>query len=107
MSEQSESIFTQVNTARRTECDGVPRIYGPFAALVRGADASGEQFVIKAELDDLSGQDFNLRLRQPIKEGAKLYVVAHVHRALVAIHGIVLKAESQEDELWCLRVSIF
>jgi hypothetical protein len=103
----SESVFTQaVAVGNAIECEGAPRIYGPFPALLRGTDARGEQFQSEAELDDLSAADFNLRLRQPLEEGAKLFAVVRLHKAIVALRGIVLKAEPHGDGLWSLSVAI-
>lgn len=100
MSEQSRTVF---NTPF---AEDAPRITGPFAALVRGTDAQGQPFEVETELDDLSASDCNLRLRQEVSEGALLFVVARLHKALVAMHGVVLKSEQTEDGLWCLGLGI-
>ena len=106
MTEPAASVFTQAPADESAACDGAPRINGPFPALLRGVNARGEQFVSETELDDLSAVDFKLRLREPLEQGAKLFAVVRLYKALVAIQGIVLKAEPMEDGLSCLRVSI-
>lgn len=107
MPEESEVISTQTVIEPGTEFEGVPRIYGPFTALVRGVNAHGDRFECETALDDLSAVDCNLRLAEPMKTGAKLFVVTRLHKARVAIHVLVLKAEpSEEDGLWCLSVAI-
>jgi hypothetical protein len=107
MSEESEAVFTQTFTDPVTHFDGAPRIYGPFMAIVRGVNAHGERFEIETAVDDLSATDCNLRLSQPVKAGAKLFVVARLHKALVAMHVIVLKSEAQEEDAsWRLSVEI-
>lgn len=105
MSEQSRTIFSTPLAPYESQ-DAAPRISGPFAALVRGRDAGGERFEVETELDDLSASDCHLRLRQEVREGARLLVVARLHKALVAMHSIVLKAAQQDDGLWCLSLGI-
>ena len=66
-----------------------PRISGPFQASVRGTDQSGNDFQIEAVLDDLSARDFSLRLPQRLSVGDKLFVMAQIHEARVALRGSV------------------
>src|SRR5437763_528209 len=66
-----------------------PRIAGPFPASVSGIDAGGERFETEAAIDDLSASDFNLRLGRLVDLGDKLFVVAQVYEATVAMRGIV------------------
>lgn len=106
MPEQFRSVFTAGDALKGAQCESEPRIVGPFAALVRGTNARGEHFQIETELDDLSAADCNLRLRQHVKNGAMIFVVARLHKALVAMHSIVLKAEPQEAGQWCLSLGI-
>ena len=107
MSEQFSSVFTQAVVEQNAESDGAPRIYGPFAARVRGRDARGQQFESEAVVDDLSAADFNLRLLQQMEHGARLFTVVRLHKALVAMRGIVLKTEPAADGLsWSLSVRI-
>ena len=107
MPEESEAVFTHTFTEPVAQFEGVPRIYGPFMATVRGVNAHGERFETETAVDDLSATDCNLRLNQPVQAGAKLFVVARLHKALVAMHVVVLKAELQrEDAVWCLSVAI-
>lgn len=105
MSEQQRTIFS--TPLALDESQGkAPRISGPFAALVRGRDAQGNRFEVETELDDLSASDCNLRLQQEVPEGGKLLIVARLHKALVAMHSVVLKREQMEDGLWCLSLGI-
>ncbi|HVG33295.1 MAG TPA: hypothetical protein VM911_09450 [Pyrinomonadaceae bacterium] len=107
MPEQCSSVFTLAVVEHNAQSDCAPRIYGPFAARVRGRDARGEQFESEAAVDDLSAADFNLRLRRQMEQGARLFTVARLHKALVAMRGIVLKAEPTADGLlWALSVQI-
>jgi hypothetical protein len=70
-----------------------PRIFGPFPANVRGADGRGKDFEIRTVLDDLSASDFNVRLSRRVELGDKLFVVAQVYEATVALSGMVLRVE--------------
>jgi hypothetical protein len=107
MPEQFSSVLTRAVVEQNAQCDGAPRIYGPFPARVRGRDARGQQFESEAAVDDLSAADFNLRLRQQMEQGARLFTVARLHKALVAMRGIVLKAEPTADGLlWSLSIRI-
>lgn len=100
MPEQFSSVFTCAVVEQNAQRDGTPRIYGPFHARVRGRDARGQKFENEAAVDELSAADFNLRLCQQMEQGARLFAVARVHKALVAMRGIVLKAEPTADGLW-------
>jgi hypothetical protein len=54
---------------------GKPRVATPFPATVRGVNASGEAFETNTHLNDLSGGGLNLRLPQPVNQGAKLFII--------------------------------
>jgi hypothetical protein len=69
------------------------RIAGPFQARVRGADARGQGFEIRTVLDDLSARDFNLRLTRHVDPGSRLFVLARVHEATLALRGMVQRIE--------------
>jgi hypothetical protein len=88
------------------ERDADPRIAGPFPARVKGVDACGEGFEIETVLDDLSADDFNLRLSRRVDPGSKLFVVAHVHEATVELRGLVQHIEPQTDGISDLTVAI-
>lgn len=75
-----------------------PRIAGPFPASVSGIDADGEKFETEAAIDDLSATDFNLRLGRLVNLGDKLFVVAQVYEASVAMRGIVARCEQQDGD---------
>src|SRR3954466_15394546 len=101
MPERFATIFTSSATLPESAGgDSAPRICGPFAAIVRGRNASGEDFETETELDDLSASDCNLRLRHQLEQRTRLFVVARLHKPLVAMHCIVLKTEQQESGLW-------
>jgi len=105
MPEQFESVLNLGAVAENHD-DGAPRIYGPFPALLRGMNTRGEQFVSETELEDLSAADFHLSFCEPLAKGTKLFAVAQLHKALVALHGVVLSREPQEDGRCRLHVSI-
>jgi hypothetical protein len=88
------------------EREANPRIFGPFPARVRRADARGKDSEIRTVLDDLSASDFNLRLSQRVELRDKLFVVAQVHEATVALSGMVLRVEPQTEELCGVTVAI-
>lgn len=75
-----------------------PRIAGPFRASVSGIDAAGETFETEAAIDDLSANDFNLRLRRLVSPGDKLFVVAQVFEATIAMRGIVARCERENGD---------
>src|SRR5215212_5910441 len=106
MPDQLATIFTSASLAESAECDRAPRICGPFAAVVRGTNSRGEHFETATALVDTSAYDCNLRLRQQLEERTKLFVVARLHKALVAMRCVVLKAEPLADGLWCLSLEI-
>ena len=83
-----------------------PRIAGPFSAKVRGVDTRGEDFEIEVVLDDLSATDFNFRLPRHVDTGSKLFVVARVHEATLALRGLVQRSEPQTDGISGLTVAI-
>ena len=82
-----------------------PRIYEPFPATVRGVDTNGKSFETSTVLDNLSASGLYLRLAQSVKEHTELLIVtrlataptAEAPGALVALHGVVLRAELQPD----------
>jgi hypothetical protein len=106
MSERLESVFMRAVSETTAEYDALPRICGPFPALVRGRNALGKQFESETTVDDLSALDLNLRLRQPVQADARLFAVVRLHRTLVAMHGIVLRAEPLGDGLWRFSIAI-
>ena len=74
-----------------------PRIYGPFPVRVRGVDAEGARFSGEAALDDMSAADFNLCLPQRADVGRRLLAVIRLCGAVVALSGVVRRAEPQGD----------
>ena len=82
------------------------RITGPFPARVRGVDAGGEGFEVEVVLDDLSANDFNLRLPRHIAPGSRLFVLARIHEATLALRGMVRRSEPQTNGISDLSVAI-
>lgn len=74
-----------------------PRIYGLFPALVRGVGADGEPFHVRTVLDNFSAGEFSLTLAGGVVVGGRLFVVAEIHAATVALHGTVSRHERHAD----------
>ena len=78
-----------------------PRIDHPFAAIVRGWDATGDRFTLEAVLDNLSASGLYFRLARPVELGATLFVVVRLTAAPsqsaagpgVAIRGVVRRVD--------------
>lgn len=107
MFEEPQAGFVQTLVDEDAHLEDAPRIYGPFDVIVRGTSTGGERFEVETALDDLSAEDCNLRLEQEVETGARLFLVARLHKALVAMHVVVLRAERQSaDGLYCLSLGI-
>ena len=89
-----------------SERHGEPRIYGPFAAVVKGVDAAGERFKVSTVLDALTASDFCLRLRRMVKAGDRLFVAVRIHKATVLLRGRVLQVEPEDGGGCGLEASI-
>ncbi len=82
-----------------------PRLDLPFPATVRGIDATGERFEEEVVLDSFSAHGLHVRLRRPVMHGTRLFICvklwlgegSDVRGARVALHGHVLRSESQPD----------
>ena len=83
-----------------------PRIYGPFPAVVKGVDALGRRFKVKAALETLTATDFRLHLRRFVAVGERLCVAARIYQATVILRGTVSRAEPDGGEACGLEVSI-
>lgn len=83
-----------------------PRIYGLFAATVRGVDARGEDFETTTILDNISASAVCLRLKQHVEPGVELHIIARIHKAIIELHGTVSRVESQPDEACGIVVNI-
>lgn len=82
------------------------RIYGPFDARVRCRDGRALCFDGRAALDDVSAEDFGLRLPIALAAGALVFAVAALGRARVALRGVVTSADAPGGDLCRLRVRI-
>ncbi len=82
------------------------RIYGFFPALVRGVDASGERFQVHTLLDSFGASQLYLRLTRHVRVGERLFVLADIHEASIAVHGRVLRLEPQSDGTCDITVAI-
>ncbi len=61
-------------------------------------DAGGEQGLgATVVLDDLSAGGFSMGLSRRVERGETLLVVAQVSQALIALRGLVLRAEPQSE----------
>ncbi len=82
-----------------------PRLALPFPATVRGVDATGDRFEEKVELDSFSAHGLYVRLRRPVRQGTRLFICVKLwlgqggdaRGACIALHGHVLRTESQPD----------
>ena len=81
------------------------RIHNPFPATVRGLDARGEAFETESVLDNLSASGLYVRLMRRVEQGTKVLTVIQFStgptneatRGLVALRGVVLRAEPQPN----------
>lgn len=83
-----------------------PRLCGPFPAIARGRDATGEEFEIHTTIENFSADAFQLRLAQPVETGERLFVVARIHRAAVAMRVVVQRVETGADGACRLVVGV-
>ena len=88
--------------ARHTE----PRLQGHFPAQVRGVDASGVTFHTQTVVDNFGATEFDLSLARRVEEGCQLLVVIIIHKATVALHGNVRRAEPQADGSHRMTVAV-
>jgi c-di-GMP-binding flagellar brake protein YcgR len=80
------------------------RVDLPFAAIVRGMDATNDRFTEHATLDNLSACGLYLRLRRPVEPGGNLFLVVRLAitdeqapAARIALRGTVVRSESLMD----------
>src|SRR3712207_5904572 len=97
---------TNLHSTTGVERRRQPRLYEPFPALVRGVDAgSSEPFRAGTVLDNLSTSGLYLRLAQKVAPATNLSIVTRLSNAppdeargaVVAIKGVVQRAEPQSD----------
>ena len=93
---------------------GKPRINKPFHAQVYGVGSDGNAFDTTTVLKNISSTGFYLLLDREQEVGAELSVNVRlstsatddVPTASVALKGIVVRVEPQQDGAWGLAVSI-
>ena len=91
-----------------------PRLVASFPAAVIGAGATGGDFAVSTELDNISAGGLYLRLSQRVEPGATLLVVVHLcaagretrDTARVAIDGLVLRADAHAGSRCGLAIKI-
>jgi PilZ domain len=88
------------------------RIHEPFPVTIRSVDASGEAFEIQTVLDNISASGFRVRLERHVKRGAKVFAIVRLSTSLpevpaprVAVRGVVLGVEPQDDGTWRVAVN--
>ena len=87
-------------------CAAEPHIYGLFPARVRGVDATGAKYQAQVLLDNFGATVFDLRLTRLVEVGERLFVVAHIYDATIALHVQVLDIKAQADGAYRLTVAI-
>jgi hypothetical protein len=55
-----------------------PRLYGSFPAIVRGVDASGKAFEVKAVVDNISASGLYMRLARHVQRSARIFIVVRL-----------------------------
>ena len=55
-----------------------PRLYGSFPAIVRGVDASGRVFEVKAVVDHISAVGLSMRLGQCTRRGERIFIIVRL-----------------------------
>lgn len=89
------------------------RILGPFLALVRGVDVTGEAFETDTVLDNLSAGGFYARLSPRLAQGTKVFGVIQLSIApskeaassRLAVRGVTLRVEQQPGGAWGTAVA--
>ena len=81
---------------------------------MRGVNASGEAFETNTHLKDLSGGGLNLRLPQPVKQGAKLFIIMWLgadrsrdeETPRVAVRARVVRIEPESNGAYDAAVAV-
>ena len=84
------------------------RVALPFLATVRGVDKDGQPFEEHTHLGNLSAAGLYVWLQRQLEPGALLFVAVrltldeqHAEQAAgVAVKGVVLRADAQQDDCW-------
>ena len=82
--------------------------------MVRGVNANGEAFETDTHLNNLSRGGLNLKLGQPVKKGAKLFIIMWLaapesldaEAPRVAVRGTVLRVEPRSSGPYNVAVAI-
>lgn len=91
-----------------------PRVATPFPTTVRGVNANGEVFETDTHLNNLSGGGLHLRLAQPVKQGAKLFIIIwlapspnrEVATPRIAVRGRVVRVEPESNGAYGVAVAV-
>ena len=90
------------------------RIVGPYPAIVRGTDESGERFEADTVVDNLSAGGLFLRLSEKVSKGARLFILCQLSTSpddglpppRVAIRGRVVRLVPEPDGTTGLGIAI-
>ncbi|HEX8650895.1 MAG TPA: hypothetical protein VF708_08630 [Pyrinomonadaceae bacterium] len=81
-------------------------IQGPFPALVRGLDVTGQKFETETILEHLSHSVFYLRLSKAVEADSRLFVITRVARAKIALLCVVRVIEPPAEGYYGLIADI-
>lgn len=84
----------------------VPRINGPFPAVVMNVAAGNQSVGGHPVIDNLSATNFYLRLALRMEAGAELLVSARISHAVVVMRGKVQRVEELENGIYGLAAAI-
>lgn len=112
--ESEQSTFNEAKAPDKVERRRQPRINQPFPATVFGVNAYDVEFESKTTLDNLSAGGLHLKLKQHLRQGAKISVVVRPSMApddkaptlRVAANGVVLRSEPQTDGTYGLGIAL-
>jgi hypothetical protein len=71
-------LLGRFGRGRRPLCSAWLWVAAPFAATVRGIDASGERFEAAAVIQALGTGGLDMRLSRPVTPGARLFAVVRL-----------------------------
>ena len=99
---------------RGTERRRKPRLFGRFAARVRGVDAEGQAFESDVFADNISASGLHFPLHRRIERGTRLFILVRLPGAaasgdsgpLIAAYGDVVRSEPQANDMCGVAVSL-
>lgn len=83
----------------------LPRLNGPFPAIIIGSTEREQTLGVPATLENVSAGGFYLRTRRPHGVGEGLLVITKLSQAVVLLHGCVTRVE-QADGVYGLAASV-